>query len=164
MDILAASKATKSPIMLMWWYPELNVLDMEPVVLPIATAQCIKERRDFSSNYSNTQRCDWDTRERRGTKLASCGYETLSLDLVFASSMASSSSNVPNDALLSPAYDVLRSLRVTNTDMLGIMKKWSERGVDMYGHDAREAVCDWVANNVIERKNLTRSIPQGFPR
>lgn len=163
LQIMSASNATKSPAIFMWWYPELNLdlFEMELIALPTVTSECLENRPAVLEDQT---RCELNQTVLQGSAEGGCGYNTQELEKIFASSLRRHTFAVKNEADRSPGYDVLRNFRISDIDMRKIMKAWAEPGVDTNGHDAREAVCAWVADNLREGKNLTRFIPEGFPR
>ena len=62
----------------------------------------------------------------------------------------------------SPAHDVLRNIRVSESDLGLILSNYLNRkGVVGEGYAAREAVCNWVVAN---QEELQAFLPEGFPR
>ena len=55
----------------------------------------------------------------------------------------------------------IRNFKISDLDMEDMLRAWILRGKDTYGFDAREAVCQWVADNI---DTLDSFIPPGYPR
>mmetsp|Transcript_6441 Transcript_6441/g.18928 ORF Transcript_6441/g.18928 Transcript_6441/m.18928 type:complete len:600 (-) Transcript_6441:129-1928(-) len=161
-QILAASHATRSPAMFVWWYPTeiIAKYDLQPVALPKTTRECL-QNRPITGDHD---RCDAELSVLRGKQVGSCGYNAHELEKVLALTLKKNDISVTNEAERSPAYDMLRNIRISDFDMVEVLAEWDSRGIDRYGYDPREAVCSWVAANLFENQNLTEFIPPGFPR
>ena len=128
--------------------------EFQPVLLPEPTATCRDNR------ISAEARCSLDAWERRGDQEGSCDSEAHALQKVIASSLRKADLEVPI-AERSPGYTTIRNFKISDLDMDNILKAWILREKDTYGFDAREAVCDWVAENI---DALDAFIPLGYPR
>jgi len=215
LDIWAAANATKSPVLMYWWYPEPTYqlyvgtsAEMQAVQLPPPRQECIDNR------VTPSQRCSTESmslEEQAGNPLGgSCDSEAHGLKKVVVKNLYSSlngvspsttsssstsasdqesttaeSTSVPlpstmttatpvstmsgsgntsdkfNPALRSPAYEAITALSLTELNLGDIIDAWEHRGLDKWGYDPREAVCEWVVQNL---PTLQTWIPRTYPR
>jgi hypothetical protein len=128
--------------------------EFQQVLLPDATSTCKRAR------ITADARCSLNETERRGEVEGSCDSEAHPLQKVIASSLRKLTLDSPA-ADRSPGHATIRNFKIDNLDMNEILFKWIQLGVDQYGHDAREVVCSWVAENI---ESLDQFIPLGYPR
>jgi len=160
-QIWYAANATRSDVLFEWWMPDWlpQVFDdgdgaFHRVTLEQPTQVCTRNR------VNNEDRCSADHLVRVGKPEGSCDYEANVLKKVISASLKESTYSVPV-AGRSGAYDLVKSVSVSDLAMLDILKAWRGIGVDTWGYDPREVVCSWVADNFDE---LRRHIPDGYPR
>ncbi|CAJ1946684.1 unnamed protein product [Cylindrotheca closterium] len=160
-EIWLAAAATQSPV-LMWWFSLNEIQQMfdetpwsfQPVLLPKPTADCSERRTTID------QRCDLDVSIRRGDVLGSCDDEVQALKKVFAVSLSRFNADM-EEADRSPAHEFLQNINIDSLEMGDILRQWVIKDNDRFGNDAREAVCEWVVENLDTLENY---IPAGFPR
>ena len=195
LDIWAAANATKSAVLMYWWYPDPSYqlhmgspAEMQAVQLPPPRQECVTNR------VTPEQKCsDTPLAERVGDPRGACDSEPHSLMKVtvanlypylngFSGRIASSSSsnstnsdeNISNNnnaqltqsstwnpAFKSPAYDGIQALSINELHLGVIMEAWESRGMDKWNYDPREAVCEWVVDNL---PTLRTWIPRTYPR
>jgi hypothetical protein len=160
-EIWRAANATKSNVMMWWWSPgtlneEFYNTDaaLEQVLLPRATYACSLTRTDAAA------RCSEDIMERRGVQLGSCDQDAHSLRKVLSKRFGEDSKTV-SEALRSPAAEFIKNVEISDLEMDGLLRAWVNRSVDLYGNDAREAVCAWVNDNF---DTIMEYVPDGYPR
>jgi len=160
LGIIKASNATKSPIMMVWWYPDptIDMYDFVHVTLPSSSRECLENRPEPTTN-----RCEAPREELLGKKIGSCGYNTHSFEKIFATSLRENTYNTPIEER-SPAYEFSRNVRISDVDISEIMMEWTTRGIDKWNYDPREAVCSFVSKNYEDGLNLKQFIPLGYPR
>ena len=201
LDIWAAANATRSPVLMYWWYPDPTYQfylgsssEMQIVQLPPPQQRCIENRVTPEARCSE----DGNLTERLGNPLGACDAEPHSLlkllitnvfrnvhgefsgfddgeKMDYQSSLAESDDSVDgtgvetmtsksdnwNEAYDSPAYDAIAALSITELQLGQIIAAWNARGFDTWNYDPREAVCEWVVNNV---ETLKTWIPRTYPR
>lgn len=151
--------------MIMWWQPEAQysnylgtVTELQRVVLPSPTQGCVDNR------IRSAQRCEFtNDEERYGDPLGACDEAPQLLQKVVASSLYKSTfenSDIPT-ARQSPAYEAIKSFKISELQLGTILKRWIYRGVDTYGFDARFETCMWVRENL---DYLEDFIPRSYPR
>jgi ABC-type proline/glycine betaine transport system substrate-binding protein len=162
LEIWRAANATKSNVMMWWWSPEtLNEefydtdAALEQVLLPRATYACSRARTDAAA------RCSEDIVERRGAPLGSCDQEAHSLRKIISERFVEDSKTAA-EARKSPAAEFVKNMEISSSlDMDKLLYAWVNRTMDMYGNDAREAVCAWVDDNL---DSIMEFVPEGYPR
>lgn len=161
MQVWKAANATNNHVIMHWYEPspihvEFIGTDFEftPITFPPATVECLENRVDTQ------QKCSDNIEERRGNRLGACGDETQTLQRLIASIVPSKTYDTP-EVDRSPAYEFIRHIQITNVNLNMIIKRWLELNNDPFGNDARQAVCEWVAENLDQIKT---SIPLGYPR
>jgi hypothetical protein len=160
-DIWRAANATESHVFV-WWYSNSDIQQLhhntssafQKVLLPEPTLECLKRRPTME------ERCSGIAEVRRGDPLASCDYEFILLQRLTASALGQNNSDA-SDADQSPAEEMMQKLKVSEVDINGILNKWLSKNIDQDGNDFREAVCEWVVDNL---DVLEASIPYGYPR
>ena len=147
-QIWKAANATKSPVIMWWWKPESLVelfqgtnAEFEQIHLPTPTVECSAYRADTAA------RCSADVWDRRGHPLGACDQEPHSLQKIIASSLNEQSLEQPV-GLRSPGYEFILNFQITDLQMNSILRRWISIGEDTYGNDARQAVCEWVTENL----------------
>ena len=156
-QIIKASNATGSNIIIAWWEPEPfpDLYNLTPVSFTRPNLECL----DF--RVTGKDRCSTNVTEERGDPAGACGYETISLRKV-VSSVLSLKDKETSEALRSPGHAVINALRFSNVQVDSILNEWLKYGLDTYGYDPRLAVCEWVDNNLEALVNMT--FPSGYPR
>lgn len=145
-----------------WYQPELLIqaffdtdAAFQEVLFPPPTDICLAHRPTLD------QRCSENIAERQGDKRGSCGNEIKTLIQLIASSVRQNNDQL-EEAHKSPAFDFIKSIRISELDINRIFQKWLDQdGVDRYGNEARMAVCSWVVENY---DKLMFSVPPGHPR
>ena len=162
-QIWKAANATKSDVMIMWWYPEAMYqafidTDAEfiPVVLPTTTQQCLQHR------MPRDMRCDDDFDVAMTSDLGKCDYRVHGLSRLIGEGLreATYEPGIP-EALHSPAFPTLENFRITTHEFGDIFAKWFGRGIDHWNFDPRFAVCEWVVENL---DHLMGFVPDQYPR
>eukprot|EP00584_Thalassiosira_punctigera_P014606 CAMPEP_0172548874 /NCGR_PEP_ID=MMETSP1067-20121228/18079_1 /TAXON_ID=265564 ORGANISM="Thalassiosira punctigera, Strain Tpunct2005C2" /NCGR_SAMPLE_ID=MMETSP1067 /ASSEMBLY_ACC=CAM_ASM_000444 /LENGTH=634 /DNA_ID=CAMNT_0013336169 /DNA_START=118 /DNA_END=2023 /DNA_ORIENTATION=+ len=162
LQIMAASNATGSPAIFLWWYPDGNIekYDFFRIKLMETSSVCMENRPEPIPN-----RCNATLEELIGTEEGSCGYTPHRLETMYSLALGESM-NDP-EAIRSPAYQTLRNIKLSDVVMNEMMLKWMNRGIDTYGYDPREVVCEWAARHVGNENfliDLLRFVPPGYPR
>ena len=170
------------PLLVQFWNTPSS---FQKVSLPSSTLECIQ------NTVSQTDRCSKEVSVRRGaSNKGSCDYQTYALQRIIAKSVLTSTTSgstvttaktspdgagvgpaapftsyldiAVNEAERSPAYEFLTNLKVSELEMDTIINSWiSKDSGDKYGNDAREAVCEWVVENL---EALHQAIPRGYPK
>jgi len=181
MQIYQAAEATKSAIILLWWYPDSNIeqYDFWEVKLTGTTRECVNNRAMPPEGKS---RCDMNhtANELIGNQVGSCGYQTQTLETVISPSVRINELDKP-EGMESPAYNAIRNLLVSDIDISDLLNEWSRvRQANTSGYDLREVVCSFVEENYnVEEEdssssssstkkkknmNLNKFIPPSYPR
>jgi len=126
----------------------------QKILLPDATSVCKRSR------VSAGDRCSLDDEDRRGSIEGSCDSEAHALQKAIVASLGKHTFSTPL-ADRSPAYSFLRSFKIDNLDMNEILQNWISMKNDPQGHDPRQAVCQWVRDNL---DTLDDFVPLGYPR
>jgi hypothetical protein len=160
-EIWRAAAATKSNVILWWWRPEALVEEFhgtdaqfQQVLLPEATDICSRAR------VTSEARCSEDIMTRRGDELGACDQEAHALQKIFARTLSEHNFDEPI-ASRSPGYDTVKAVKITDLQINDMLRRWTSQGVDLYGNDAREAVCSWVVENL---DALLDFVPAGYPK
>lgn len=150
-----AANATKSHIIMYWHTPDSlpiqylgTPFELQMVSFPLATTECLLNR------VPDELRCSDDQQDRIGDPQGACRNPIQTLRHLIAKSVKDSNLDLA-EADHSPAFDTINNIEMSNLDMSTIFHAWHQ------GRDAREAVCDWVVNNLDE---LWKAVPDGFPR
>lgn len=158
-QIIKASNATKSHIVLMWWYPEPTLAeDYQKVLFPPFSSQCSKAR-----NFNVDDRCTDRIEKLRGTEESNCDHPYESLRQVYAKSLVEMSMNSSDAAKKNPAYDLLFGFNLKNLDIMELLEEYMSLGKDANHYDARDIVCSWVIQNFDHGRNLSKFLPEGYP-
>jgi len=160
-QIWKAANATKSDVFIWWWFPELLLEEFsdtsaqfQRVTLPTPTEECVDYRKSIYS-----ARCSEDLDERRGEALGSCDYAVIPLKKMMSLGICASS-HIPELAK-SPAFEFLKQLYVPEYSLPTIFRQWSRLKSNIDVDPPREALCEWVYDNLDE---LLRYTPAGYPR
>ena len=160
-QIWRAANATRSHIIMVWYSPEALMEEFfgtdfgfQEVMLPAPTDICLAHRTSMED------RCSDSILVRRGDPNGACDREARGLVKLISMSLATANDKV-EEASQSPAYELIKNIKITELDMNRMFNKWLEPGVDRYGNDARAAVCGWVRDNYEE---LQWFVPYGYPR
>eukprot|EP00957_Ditylum_brightwellii_P114918 8764170-Ditylum_brightwellii.AAC.1 len=65
------------------------------------------------------------------------------------------------ESMRSPAYDAIKSIKLSDLELEEIFLRWYERNTDRWNYDAREAVCMWVGEHI---DSLQSFVPRSHPR
>lgn len=160
-QIWSAANATKNHVIMHWYEPEPVFIRFsgtdyafQPVAFPPANLQCILNR------VQSDDRCSDDATVRRGSIEGSCGNDAEALQRLVVHSLETRDRALP-DADRSPSFDVVNNFVLTNLDMSFILQRIGELNRDPFGHDARQALCEWAVAN---ESRLRGYVPLGFPR
>jgi len=162
-EIWAAANATKSHVMMQWWTPEALHLtyqgtdaEFQIVGLPPPTQECVEAR------VTSEERCAMEATSRVGEAIGACAEPSHPLYRAVTASLYEMSTNreIP-EAKLSPAFDVINALEISDLEINAMLAKWLNQGADKYGYDPRNAVCEWVVDNF---EALQAVLPKGYPR
>ena len=142
-EIFYAANATKSDIMAVWWKPDptFDQFDYIRVSFPFPSSDCIENRRP------TVDRCTASHGELVGNKKGACDLGILPLEKFVATSLQENVFSTPIDTR-SPSYQFISSFTFQNIQVEQLLQSWYSRNVDRYGYDPREAVCEYVAQNL----------------
>ena len=160
-QIYKAANATKSDVIIWWWTPELLLEQFtgpsafQRVTFPTSTEECLKSRANL-----HAKKCSEDLTERRGDALSSCDYPVHPLDKLMSNGLLLGSQSKLGKAMDSPAYRYIKALSIPEYALPSIFRQWLSLS-DSYGEDPRQAVCEWVFDNIDE---LLQNAPLGYPR
>lgn len=160
-QVWRAANATRSHIIMSWYSPEALTEEFFgsdyaflEVMLPPPTDACSDART------SEADRCSDSILTRRGNPVGACDKEAKALIKGMATSLAAANNEVEK-AAQSPAYELVKNIKISELDMNRIFRKWVEPGTDRYGNDARAAVCGWMRDNY---EHIQWFVPYGFPK
>uniref|UniRef100_A0A7S0ATN0 G-protein coupled receptors family 3 profile domain-containing protein n=1 Tax=Minutocellus polymorphus TaxID=265543 RepID=A0A7S0ATN0_9STRA len=160
-DIYNAANATNSDIIMFWYNPDpflqsFHGTDYEfvPIVLPTPTQECIDNRA------TKEARCSSNLTEQYGLEVGACDSEQQNLKKAIVSNLYETTYKV-DEELRSPAYDALKTFKMTELHIAEIFTNWYDRNIDRDNFDPREATCRWIAENI---DTLKASIPRSYPR
>eukprot|EP00934_Nitzschia_sp_Nitz4_P001250 Nitzschia sp. Nitz4//scaffold195_size40117//9703//13668//NITZ4_007574-RA/size40117-processed-gene-0.24-mRNA-1//-1//CDS//3329540359//1250//frame0 len=163
MQIWRAANATKSHVAMVWYQPEaLSVeflrteYEFVYVTFPAPTQECLVYKT------TEEQRCSESLLERAGDQRGFCGDDVQAIRRLVSSNLQKHSYDRSiSDAERSPAYEFYNNIEINNLDLSLIMSKWASKKLDPYGYDARDAVCEWIVQNLDNVRDL---LPTGYPR
>jgi hypothetical protein len=160
-EIWMAANATTSHVLMYWYQPDDLIqqffgskASFQQILLPAPTGICLENRPDLQA------RCSDDIQVRRGDPVGACDYQAQALQRLIAKSVGDNTAGPPK-AEQSPAYEFIRNFKISENDMNSMITNWLQQDVDRFGNDAREAVCNWVVENL---NTLEGFIPPGYPR
>jgi hypothetical protein len=159
LQIWDAANATRSDV-IMWWYEPDPAVEafretdfaFTKVHLPSPSVECRESR------VSPEDRCSADPLVRRGAIEGSCDNIGHTTKKVIASSLRDTTASTP-EVDKSPGYSAIRNFNIDDLDLIVILKNYVDNGKT--AHAAREAVCEWVHDNVDLLQQFT---PIGYPR
>ncbi|KAL3930006.1 MAG: hypothetical protein SGBAC_011958 [Bacillariaceae sp.] len=159
LQVWDAANATKEDVM-MWWYepdPALEAYrgtdyEFTKVHLPIPSVKCRESR------VAPVDRCSADPTKRRGAEEGSCDNIGHTTKKAIASSLRDSTRATP-EVDQSPGYVAIRNFNIDDLDLAVVLRDYVRKGKN--GLAAREAVCEWVENNM---DTLDKFKPVGYPR
>ena len=162
-QIWRAANATDSHVIMQWWKPESlyqeflgTESEMQGIALPPPTQDCVENRID------PLDRCGDDPQLRIGDPLGSCTEGPYSLMKVISTALYDISFDPEKpEELHSPAYNTIKSFRVSELQLGKIFKYWFARDFDRFGLDPRDATCQWFVENT---ETLRSFIPRSHPR
>jgi len=157
LQVMKAAEATNSSILVTWWSPEPSINNYLRVTLPKATSECIAKR-----SMRKSERCTLTQEELNGESGSGCDGEGRLTDKFFAKSLKDEYYNKPK-AARSPAYPFLDKFQISETAVDEILNDWKSGNFDN-GYNSRQAVCNWVVDNIDDLSNLRQYIPTGYPR
>mmetsp|Transcript_69426 Transcript_69426/g.103336 ORF Transcript_69426/g.103336 Transcript_69426/m.103336 type:complete len:917 (-) Transcript_69426:138-2888(-) len=160
-EIYNAANYTKSNVLFYWFTPDTTVqefigtdAEFQRVLLPPSTTKCTESR------VTEEQRCSENPADRIGIEQGSCDAEAHSYQKLIVSSMYSNTYEV-EESMRSPAYDAIKSIKISDLELEEIFLRWYERNTDRWNYDAREAVCMWVGEHI---DSLQSVVPRSHPR
>lgn len=155
-QIWAAANATKSDVMMMWWFPDAlytkylgTDAEFTHVTLPPPTQSCLEARIKVDN------RCGDDFALKVGSAEGSCDNPPQSLQKVVGATLRdlAEDPSVPVE-LWSPAYEAIMNYQINELQLGDIFE-------DGNNYDARETTCRRVAENI----DLVMSfVPKSYPR
>jgi len=158
MEMWDAANATRSHLIMMWWFPEPLVqrfagsdAEFQRVVLPPYTYECaqaIEDRAEFADE------CSANITQRVGYPEEACEWPTEPLRKMITGNLQDVL-DAQLEASRSPAYDMLRLFQISELQLGQLF--------DLYESEPtpRDAVCTWLANNF---EFVHASIPSTYPR
>jgi hypothetical protein len=158
MEIWRAANATKSDIMVFWYSPEALLGEFKGtdyefvrITMPSTSQECLDYRLD------EYDRCSSNPELRVGDARGVCHEPPNALSALMSASLHNKiyDPSIP-EAARSPAYDVLKSFRITEFQLAEMFIRMREGS-----GDPREAVCDWAADHI---DYLQSFVPRGYPR
>ena len=159
-EIMAAANATKSNVVVMWSFPDLQYqkyvgtdTELFPVILPAVTQKCIENRRPWDDQ------CSSDMAARVGNADGICDAPPLSLRKIISTSII----NELDDPNISPAE---KSPAVPAIERYSMTSEFYGSFFDLVNEkDAvslmRDATCQWLVNNFDIAETW---IPPSYPR
>lgn len=126
-------------------------MEFTRVTLPPVTPECMNNR------VNDEQRCSDDLETRVGDPLGSCDEPPIPILKITGGWLYEATfGNHTPVALQSPAYDVLRSFRVSGAEVGEMFEYWRRNPTD-----PRDGICQWAIDNI---EKLQSFIPRHFPR
>jgi hypothetical protein len=156
-ELWQAANATKSNILMMWWFPEMTYeqfqgtnAEFTKVSLPPPTQECFNNRR------APTDRCSEDFMKRVGDPRGTCDIAPLPLTKFILGDLRTRiyNPNIP-DAIRSPALQVLDKFTLSNVQLDSIFQQWRNASTP------REAICKWATENM---EFMQSFVPISYPR
>ena len=142
-EMWAAANATQENLITQWWTPEAihstylgTPSEMQKISLTYPTQECHENR------ITSEQRCTYaNLSERVGPAVGACDEAPqLIQKQVTGNLYAATYDSSISEARRSPAYDAIKSFRMTELQMSEILQTWILRDVDRYGFDPRLAI------------------------
>jgi hypothetical protein len=162
-QIIKAANATKSGVFFWWWTPEMMVeefegtsAELQRVHFPKSSIECLQNRAE----KLHPHRCYDNITDRQGDVLASCDYPVITVKKLMSNGLATASKS-DYEALVSPAYAFIDEFFLPDYGLHSLLRKWLKSKEESIDGDPREAVCEWVYDNLDE---LLQNAPRGYPR
>jgi len=159
--IYHAANYTKSNVLFYWFDPDPTIqqymgtdAEFTPILLPQPTTECIKNR------VTEAQRCSDNPADWIGEEVGSCDSESFSIQKVIVSDFYNRTYSRPKVGR-SPAYDFLKSFRMSDLQLEEMYRRWYKKNKDRWNYDHREALCEWIGENLGE---LQVFLPPTYPR
>ena len=144
MEMWAAANATRSHLMMMWWFPEPTVqrfsgseAEFQRVVLPPYTYECATAWEKYQADR---EECSENITKRVGFPEEACEWPTEPLRKMITGNLADVTRASP-DATRSPAYGMLRQFQVSELHV-GQLFDFHESEPT-----PRDAVCKFAVEN-----------------
>ena len=156
-DMWDAANATRSNLIMLWWTPEPlyyrylgTDAEMQRIQLTTATSECMEGR------WESTEECSDDLMTRVGstTPQGVCEEPPRLLQKVVSGNLLEVTRQY-EDAIQSPAYNMLRRFKFSEHQLGEIFQLWESEATP------RDAICTWAANNVEFLKGF---VPSTYPR
>ena len=162
-EVWNAAIETKNNVMMWWWYPDSLVEVYENtearlvrIDFPKTNEKCLRWRQE------NIEICSQEEERRRGEEpIGSCDAPVEKLTRLFGASLKKRHKNATK-AKRSPAYPMIRRLKIQPYAMDDIFRHWLSIGKDYYGYDSREATCKYVYDNI--EMLVEHYFPKGYPK
>lgn len=160
MEIWDAANATRSHLIMMWWYPEPlyqkyqgTDAEFQRVVLPPYTLQCAQA---IEAREATKDECSDNITIRVGEPEEACEWPAEPLRKLIAANLADvlNAQDVP-EAERNPAYDMMRLFQMDELQLGQLFDLESSLG------DPRDAVCTWLTDNL---SFIDSAMPVTFPR
>jgi hypothetical protein len=162
-DIWTAANHTKANVLGHWWTPEVlyqqylgTDFELLRISLPPPTQSCIEAR------ITPTERCSEDFVTSVGDPAGACDEAPHSLQKIISKALfrITKDPSIP-DAIQSPAYDAITAFTISDLQIGQIFDFWLEVQKDPWNYDPREAVCEWVVENI---DMILGFVPRTYPR
>jgi hypothetical protein len=160
-QVWKAALVTKSHIIVSWYEPDIKLEEFarteaafQKILLPTPTDVCLAHRT------SSDDRCSENITVRRGDNRGACGSPPKDLVKLIATSLKSKNEEL-DPAEQSPAYEMIRNIKISHLDMNRIFRQYLDINVDRSGNDARQAVCSWIVDNYAK---LQWFLPIEYPK
>lgn len=156
-DMWAAANATKSDLMMQWYYPDSlfqsflgTDSEFTRVMLPPTTQECV------SARVSPNERCSSNLLYQIGRAQGDCDQAPIAIlkgqSKNLYRTLYQSSTPV---GIRSPAYDVISLFSLTSLQIGDLFNSWKTYG------SPREGVCKWVIENYQDVRDF---VPRTYPR
>ena len=162
LQIWSAANATKTSVMMWWWFPHPAIERFEQtefkfyrINFPRPTENCINYRRN------NIEHCSTNQTVREGFSIeSSCDYPVEKPQKYMTRALKTQFDAV-NEEERSPVYPFMDVFEIPTYAMEEIFEEWMKVDKDYYGYDTRTAICKWVYDNV---EILELYVPRSYPR
>ncbi|CAB9522416.1 Receptor-type guanylate cyclase gcy [Seminavis robusta] len=164
-QLWAAANATRTPVMMLWWSPEPvfeayvdTAAAFTRVLLPHPTQECLDARIDYRTHCN----ADLAWNETVGDPAGACDTFPQVLQKGMGTALRDISIGVDIPvAFHNPAYQVVTKYKLSNVQMGKIFEYWLARTTDKWHYDQRDAVCQFVVENL---DWLLALVPESYPR
>lgn len=162
-QIWAAANATKSDVMMVWWYPDPlydayigTEAEMTHVILPPPTQKCVRARAPVET------RCDNDLETNLGGPEGACDYNAQFLKKAIAKNLYDITHDPDTpEALWSPAFDAILNFQISHLELGEIFSDSLSKAGQLGDFASRDAICHWFVENI---ETMQSFIPPTYPR